>query len=59
MNELFDLCVAIMTEMGHITGLSYKEVNIWVFVIGYPIILLLLVARTVNLRWKLITKKHG
>ena len=38
MSELFDLCVAILYGISDLTGLTYKEVNIWIFVIIHPLI---------------------
>jgi len=40
MNRLFDLCVDLLFWLSHLTGLSYKEINIWLFVIIHPIITL-------------------
>jgi hypothetical protein len=42
MAELFDLCVGAMYLMSDITGLTYKEINIWLFVIIHPAITLTL-----------------
>ena len=42
MAELFDLCVGAMYLMSDITGLTYKEINIWLFVIIHPVITLTL-----------------
>ena len=42
MAELFDLCVGAMYLMSDITGLTYKEINIWLFVIIHPVITLIL-----------------
>ena len=38
MNELFDLCVAILYCISDFTGLTYKEANIWIFVVIHPLI---------------------
>lgn len=37
MEELFDICVEIMKEMSAITGYTYKEINIIIFVILQPL----------------------
>ena len=33
MDNLFDACVEFLRWLGDIVGLSYKEINIWIFVI--------------------------
>lgn len=43
MNEIFDLCVLILIKMAEIFGMTYKEINVWVFVIIWPILTILLI----------------
>lgn len=50
MNKLFDLCVLALELLASFTGLSYKEVNIWIFVIIEPIVFLLMLAYILKLR---------
>jgi len=45
MSELFDICVDILYWISGLTGLTYKEANIWVFVIIHPLISLIMFAR--------------
>jgi len=42
MDNLFDACVEFLRWLGDIVGLSYKEINIWIFVIIEPIIFILM-----------------
>ena len=42
MNELFYVCVDLLKRLAAITGMTYEEVNIWVFVIIHPLITLIL-----------------
>ena len=42
MKELFDYCVDIIKYIAQITGLTYEEVNIYLFVIIHPLITLIL-----------------
>jgi hypothetical protein len=37
MDNLFDACVEFLRWLGDIVGLSYKEINIWIFVIIEPL----------------------
>ena len=50
MSELFDICVAILYWISDFTGLTYKEANIWIFVIIHPLITLLLLFYVIRLR---------
>lgn len=54
MNELFDICVDILYWIANITGWTYKEANIWIFVIIHPILTLSLMIWAMKLKIKLI-----
>jgi len=43
MNQLFYYCVEILKKISEITGMSYEEANIWIFVVIHPLITLLLI----------------
>jgi hypothetical protein len=43
MNQIFDWCVAVLVYGANIFGITYKEINVWVFVIIWPILTLVLV----------------
>jgi hypothetical protein len=53
MSEIFDLCVAILYWISDLTGLTYKEANIWIFVIIHPLLSASLIYYTLKLRRKL------
>jgi hypothetical protein len=62
MHELFDICVDILYWIAGVFGITYKEANIWIFVIIEPIIFLLMLVcifwqrvRIIELRSKLIS----
>lgn len=62
MHELFDICVHILYWIAGVFGITYKEANIWIFVIIEPIIFLLMLVsifwqrvRIIELRSKLIS----
>ena len=38
MNEVFDICVAILIWIADLFRVTYKEANIWIFVIIEPIL---------------------
>lgn len=43
MDEIFDWCVNVLVYWANIFGITYKEINVWVFVIIWPILTILLV----------------
>lgn len=50
MSELFDICVAILYWISDLTGLTYKEANIWIFVIIHPLLTIVLFYYVIRLR---------
>jgi amino acid transporter len=38
MDMVFDACVRILLALAGWTGLSYKEVNVWIFVVVWPLL---------------------
>lgn len=50
MSELFDVCVAILYWISDVTGLTYKEANIWIFVIIHPLLTIFLFYIIIRLR---------
>lgn len=38
MDVIFDWCVNILIYWANIFGITYKEINVWVFVIIWPIL---------------------
>ena len=56
MDNLFDACVEFLRWLGGIVGLSYKEINIWIFVIIHPIVTVALFAIVIWQRNKINRK---
>lgn len=44
MDQIFDWCVNVLVYWAGILGITYKEINVWVFVIIWPIVTLLMAA---------------
>ena len=42
-NYIFDLCVRILLALGDFFGMGYKAINVWIFVIIWPILTLFLI----------------
>lgn len=43
MDQIFDWCVYVLVYWATIFGISYKEINVWVFVIIWPILTVTLI----------------
>ena len=41
MNEIFDWCVDFLEWLAPLLGMSYKEINVWLFVILMPGVILI------------------
>jgi len=52
MDNLFDACVELLIWLSNIFGLSYKEINIWIFVIIEPIIFVFMFVWILKLKKK-------
>ena len=42
MDQIFDWCVNVLVYWAGILDITYKEINVWVFVIIWPIITMIL-----------------
>ena len=38
MDQIFDWCVNVLVYWAGMFGITYKEINVWVFVIIWPIL---------------------
>ena len=52
-DETFNFCVRLLYDIGGMIGITYEEINVWLFVIIWPIASLLLFAEVIRLRLKL------
>ena len=43
MDKIFDWCVNVLVYWANILGITYKEINVWVFVIIWPALTYVLV----------------
>jgi hypothetical protein len=44
MDRIFDWCVDVLLYGAAVFGMTYKEINVWVFVIIWPILTIILTA---------------
>jgi hypothetical protein len=49
----FNFCVSILYDIGRVLGISYEEINVWLFCVIWPIASLILFAEVVRLRLKI------
>ncbi len=42
MEKIFDICVEVLKWLGNLTGFTYKEINVIVFVILEPLVFLIM-----------------
>ena len=54
-NSIFDYCVRILVFFAGRTGLTYKEINVWIFVILWPILTVGLIVLAIY-QWRQIRK---
>ena len=59
MIEVFDVCVDILVWISNVFNITYKEANIWIFVIIEPIVFFIMLFYIYYLRYKLNTKSNG
>jgi len=43
MDQIFDWCVRVLVYWAGMLDITYKEINVWVFVIIWPLLTLLLI----------------
>ncbi len=55
MDQTFDWCVNVLVYWAGVLGMTYKEINVWVFVILWPIFTIVLIGIIV-LQRRLIRK---
>ena len=39
-DRLFDACVDLLVWLADKVGMTYKEINVWIFCVGVPLIIL-------------------
>ena len=51
-DTIFNFCVRLLYDMANILGISYEEINVWLFCVIWPFLSLLLFAEVMRLRIK-------
>ena len=50
---VFKICVITLVDIAKVLGLFYEEINVWIFVIIWPILTFYLITRNILLKKKL------
>jgi len=58
MNLIFDLCVQALYFIADFFSISYKEVNVWIFVIIQPLAFVFMIITILKQRKKIKGKKE-
>lgn len=53
MDQIFDWCVDVLVYWAGILGITYKEINVWVFVIIWPLVTLAMAAIILWQWWRI------
>ena len=49
---IYDFCVQLLIDTARFLGISYEEINVWLFCVIWPLLCLVLFAEVVRLRIK-------
>ena len=52
-DETFDFCVTLLFDVADIIGISYEEINVWMFCVIWPILTLIMFGEILRLRLKI------
>jgi len=54
---IFNFCVRLLYDVGNHIGITYEEINVWLFVFIWPMLSLIMFAEIVRLRLKISDQK--
>ena len=55
-DQTFNFCVKLLFNIAEIFGITYEEINVWIFCVIWPIASLVLFAEVIKLRLKLTSR---
>lgn len=55
-DQTFNFCVKLLFDIAEIFGITYEEINVWIFCVIWPIASLILFAEVIRLRLKLTSR---
>ena len=51
-DQTFDFCVKLLIDIANMMGITYEEINVWLFVVIWPLLSLVLFAEVIRQRIK-------
>ena len=51
-DTIYNFCVQLLIDSARFLGISYEEINVWLFCVIWPLLSLVLFAEVVRLRMK-------
>ena len=55
-DQTFNFCVNLLYDLANILGITYEEINVWIFCVIWPVASLVLFAEVIRLRLKLTSR---
>jgi len=52
-DNLFNSCVLFLVQIASLLGVTYEELNVYLFCIAWPVITVYMMFRILYLRWKI------
>ena len=49
-DQTFNFCVYLLYDLANILGITYEEINVWIFCVIWPVASLVLFAEVIRLR---------
>ena len=51
-DTVFNWCVRLLYDLAAVMGITYEEINVWLFIVIWPLLSLVLFAEVIRLRIK-------
>ena len=58
-DQTFDYCVQLLVDVAAVLGITYEEINVWIFCVIWPILTLIMFVEILRLRLKISFKKNS
>ena len=58
-DQTFDNCVQVLIDLASILGITYEEINVWLFCVIWPLLTLLMFGEILRLRLKQFNNKQS
>ena len=58
-DQTFDYCVQLLSDLASILGITYEEINVWLFCVILPLLTLLMFGEILRLRLRQFNNKQS